>query len=87
VPSLTLPAICDRASTIALYPDLCEALGAMPLAIDASRVERIGQAMLQVLASAARSEGGITVQSPSEPFLAALRLTGLEQIVIDGANG
>lgn len=85
--ALTLPPICDRASTIALYPDLCEALGALPLTVDASRVERIGQTMLQVLVSAARSEGGIAVQSPSAAFVATLRLTGLEQIVLDGANG
>lgn len=83
---LTLPTNCDRASTIALYPDLCEAHGAVPLTLDASRVERIGQTMLQVLVSAARSEGGISVVSPSDPFLAALRLTGLEHIVMDGAN-
>ncbi len=86
MPAVTLPATCDRASTIALYPDLCEGLGAVPLAIDASKVEKIGQTMLQVLASAARSEGGISVQNPSEPFLAALKLTGLEAIVMDGAN-
>lgn len=85
--TLTLPPICDRASTIAIYPDLCEALGAVPLTLDASGVERIGQTMLQVLASAARTEGGIAVQSPSEPFLAALRLTGLEHTIMDGANG
>lgn len=86
MPALTLPPICDRASTIALYPDLCEGLGAAPLTLDASKVERVGQAMLQVLASAARSEGGISVQNPSEPFVAALKLTGLEAIVMDGAN-
>lgn len=86
MPVLTLPPTCDRASTIAFYPDLCEGLGAVPLALDASKVERIGQSMLQVLASAARSEGGIAVQNPSEPFLAALRLTGLQAIVMDGVS-
>jgi anti-anti-sigma regulatory factor len=87
MPALTLPTICDRAATIAFYPDLCEALGSMPLTLDASRVERLGQAMLQMLASAARSEGGITVVNPSEPFLATLRLTGLERAVLKGAQG
>lgn len=82
---ITLPSLCDRAATSALYPEMQEAIGAMPLVVDASRVERIGQAMLQLLVSAARSEGGITVTKPSEPFLAALRLTGLETVVIDGA--
>ncbi len=56
----------------------------MPLAVDAARVERIGQAMLQLLVSAARSEGGIAVQQPSPAFTAALVLTGLEHIVIEG---
>ena len=86
MPALTLPPTCDRASTIALYPDLCEGLGAVPLLIDASKVDKIGQSMLQLLASAARSEGGISIQNPSEPFLAAVKLTGLEHIVMDGAN-
>jgi anti-anti-sigma regulatory factor len=56
----------------------------VPLAVDASKVERIGQAMLQVLVSAARSEGGIAVQHPSPAVTAALALTGLEQIVMEG---
>ncbi len=83
---ITLPSLCDRAATSALYPEMHEAMGAVPLVVDASRVERIGQAMLQLLASAARSEGGINVTEPSEAFLSALRLTGLEQVVIDGAT-
>lgn len=87
MPTLTLPAICDRAATIAFYPDLCEALGTMPLTLDASRVERMGQAMLQMLASAARSEGGITVVNPSESFLTSLRLTGLEKVLCEGVPG
>lgn len=87
MPTLTLPVICDRAATIAFYPDLCEALGTMPLTLDASRVERLGQSMLQMLASAARSEGGLTVLNPSEPFLAMLRLTGLEKALFEGAQG
>lgn len=81
---ISLPPICDRSAAAALYPELAEALGPVPLAVDASRVERIGQAMLQVLVSAARSEGGIAVQNPSPAFTAALALTGLEQIVMEG---
>jgi anti-anti-sigma regulatory factor len=87
MPTLTLPAICDRAATIAFYPDLCEAISTTPLTLDASQVERLGQSMLQMLASAARSEGGITVVNPSEPFLAALRLTGLEKALCEGVQG
>jgi anti-anti-sigma regulatory factor len=81
---ITLPPICDRSAAAALYPELAEALGPVPLAVDAARVERIGQAMLQLLVSAARSEGGIAVQHPSPAFTAALALTGLEHIVMEG---
>lgn len=81
---ITLPPICDRSAAAALYPELAESLGAVPLPVDAARVERIGQAMLQVLVSAARSEGGIAIQQPSAAFTAALRLTGLEAVVMEG---
>jgi anti-anti-sigma regulatory factor len=81
---ITLPPICDRSAAAALYPELAEALGPVPLAVDAARVERIGQAMLQLLVSAARSEGGIAVHKPSQAFTAALALTGLEDIVMEG---
>ena len=78
---LTLPANCDRAATKALYTDICEALGPAPLTVDASAVEKIGQAMLQVLIAAARSDGGIVISAPSGPFCDAVRLAGLEQLV------
>lgn len=81
---ITLPPICDRSAAAALYPEFTEALGAVPLAIDASRVERIGQAMLQILVSATRSEGGIAVQNASPALIAALQLTGLENVVMEG---
>lgn len=81
---ITLPAICDRGAATALYPELAESLGPVPLVVDAARVERIGQAMLQLLVSAARSEGGIAIQHPSPAFSAALRLAGLDQVVMEG---
>ena len=81
---IVLPPVCDRAAALALYPELSETLGASALVIDASRVERIGQAMLQVLVSAARSEGGIAIHAPSEAFSAALQLAGLERVVMEG---
>lgn len=81
---ITLPTICDRSAATALFPELADSLGPVPLAIDAARVERIGQAMLQMLVSAARSEGGIAIQQPSPAFIAALQLTGLDQIVMEG---
>lgn len=81
---ITLPPICDRSAAAALYPEFAESLGPAPLAVDAARVERIGQAMLQLLVSAARSEGGIAVQQPSDAFMAALRLTGLDHVIMEG---
>lgn len=81
---IALPPLCDRAAAAALYPELSESLGSTPLAVDASRVERIGQAMLQLLVSAARTEGGIAIHAPSDAFTAALRLVGLERVVMEG---
>ena len=82
---IALPPICDRAAAAALYPEFTESLGPAPLAIDAGRVERIGQAMLQLLVSAARTEGGILIHQPSAAFTAAVRLAGLENVVLEGA--
>lgn len=79
--TLTLPALCDRAAVRAFAPDLRDGIGSDPLVIDASRIERIGQAMLQLLVSAARSEGGIAINSPSEALVEALRLTGLDAVL------
>lgn len=75
---LALPPICDRAAARLFQPDICDAIGTEPVALDASKVERIGLAMLQVLVSAARSEGGVTIADPSDAFIQTLRLTGLE---------
>lgn len=83
---ITLPAICDRSAAAALYPEIAESLGAAPLPVDAARVERIGQAMLQLLVSAARSEGGIAIRHPSDAFTAALRLAGLDHILLEGVT-
>jgi chemotaxis protein CheX len=53
-----------------------------PLAIDASRVNRLGASCLQVLLAAARAwkcEGDtLTLQSPSARFLEDLHLLGLD---------
>jgi hypothetical protein len=83
---IVLPPACDRAAASALFPDFAEGIGAAALEVDASRVERVGLAMLQLLVSAARSEGGISVHQPTDAFLAALRLTGLEPVVMEGAQ-
>lgn len=83
---ITLPPICDRGAAAALTPELAEALGPAPLAVDASRVERIGQAMLQLLVSASRTEGGIAIHQPSPAFAAALALTRLDHVVMEGLS-
>ncbi|MEQ8410845.1 MAG: STAS domain-containing protein [Erythrobacter sp.] len=83
--TITLPSKCDRAAASALVPEMCDALGDHPVAVDAAKVERIGQAMLQLLVSAARTEGGIALTNPSEPFAAAVRLAGLEPVLIEEA--
>lgn len=82
---IALLPICDRSAAAAIYPEIAEALGPTPLLVDASRVERIGQAMLQLLVSAAKTEGGITVHQPSAALTAALRLARLDHIVMEGA--
>jgi anti-anti-sigma regulatory factor len=74
--SITLPARCDRAATEALWPELVAAMGDGPTAIDASGVEHVGQAMLQLLVSARRSGGGAVITASSKLREAAV-LTGL----------
>jgi anti-anti-sigma regulatory factor len=82
---IVLPPICDRRAAAALVPEISESLGPAPLAVDASKVERIGQAMLQLLVSAAITEGGIAIHQPSAAFTAALKLTRLDQVVMQGS--
>jgi anti-anti-sigma regulatory factor len=86
VQTITLPSKCDRAAASALVPDLSDAIGAQPLTVNAAQVERIGQAMLQLLVSAARTEGGIALTDPSEPFAAAVKLAGLEAVLLEEAS-
>lgn len=78
---LTLPTLCDRAAARALHPDIRDAVGNEPLVIVASEVERIGQAMLQLLVSAANTDAGITIESPSIAVIEALRTAGLETVL------
>ncbi|MEE4155290.1 MAG: STAS domain-containing protein [Erythrobacter sp.] len=85
--SIALPATCDRTAAKALYQDMSEALGPAPLAIDASKVERIGQAMLQLLLSASLTEGGIALVEPSEALRETLRLTGLNTLLDEPLSG
>ncbi|WP_299306899.1 STAS domain-containing protein [uncultured Croceicoccus sp.] len=74
---IELPALCDRDAAIAICPELREAVGEQPVRVDASAVERIGVAMLQLLVSAAHTAGGVAVVDPSDQFEEALRIAGL----------
>ena len=76
--TLTLPASCDRAAAKAIYTDITEALGPSVLTIDAGEVEKIGQAMLQVLVAASKCDGGIAISQASPTFCETVKLTGLE---------
>ncbi len=83
---ITLPPVCDRSAASAIYPEIAESLGPAPLVVDAARVERIGQAMLQLLVSASRTEGGIAIHQPSPAFTAALELARLDHVVMEGLS-
>lgn len=76
--TLTLPTSCDRTAAKAIYTEITEALGPCVLTIDASGVEKIGQAMLQVLIAASKCDGGIAIRQPSPTFRETVKLTGLE---------
>ena len=73
---VTLPARCDRAAAEAIWPELVAALGNGAIHIDATAVEHVGQAVLQVLVSARRSGGGAVITA-SPALKDAARLTGL----------
>ncbi|MCJ2184432.1 STAS domain-containing protein [Novosphingobium sp. 1949] len=75
--SVTLPVRCDRAAAEAIWPELVAAVGNEATQIDASGVEHVGQAVLQLLVSARRSGGGAHIQA-SPALREAARLTGLE---------
>jgi hypothetical protein len=61
MPTITLPSRCDRAAAEAVLPAMIASLGSGPLHIDARECTQIGQAMLQLLVSARRSQGGATI--------------------------
>ena len=76
MPVLTLPRRCDRAATAAMVPEFVAASGRSPIEIDGSAVTQVGQAMLQLLASARRSgKGAVITASPA--LLDAAQLAGL----------
>ncbi len=82
---VSLPSICDRAAAKAVRADFSDALAIEPIQVDASEVTRMGEAVLQVLVSAAHSEGGITVVSPSDTFIETVAMVGLEDLFNKGS--
>ncbi|MBF5091461.1 STAS domain-containing protein [Novosphingobium sp. NBM11] len=83
MPTITLPSRCDRAAAEAVLPSMIASLGSGPLQIDARECTQIGQAMLQLLVSARRSQGGATIL-PSPVLQDIARLAGLEADLFDG---
>jgi chemotaxis protein CheX len=75
-----LPAVLDLKAAAALAACLAALRGA-PLAIDASRVERLGGQCLQVLLAAAQSwradTAALTLRAPTPAFVDGLRLLGV----------
>jgi ABC-type transporter Mla MlaB component len=79
--TIALSAIVDREAVALLLPELREALGMGSLRIEAARVERIGQAGLQLLISAARTAADanrtFAIENSSPALCRAARLAGV----------
>jgi len=84
--TIELPPQCDRAAATALSGELAEAVDAEPTRIDAGKVERIGLAMLQLLAAAQRSGEGIELVAASDGFRETVQLAGLDELLANGAE-
>jgi len=82
--AIKLPKKCDRAAAESLHPDILEAFGDISIAVDAGEVEHIGQAMLQLLCSAAGSAGGIHLTACSDAFCNTVELARLENVLSAG---
>jgi len=67
-------------AAVGLYPLIVEAAEAGPVRVNASQVQSIFQAMLQVLLAALRSEFGCDVTAASEGLTERLRALGLEEL-------
>lgn len=80
---IKLPPRCDRTSVVALLPEFVAAQAGQGLIVDASEVEQVGQAALQLLVSARRSIEGTSI-TPSAPLFDAAQLAGLGDMLFDG---
>lgn len=82
--TIYLPDVLDRTIATGLALELSDALGGSGgVLIDASRIRQIGQCGLQLLASAAltsvRREQSFAITAPSEAFVKAVRISGLQR--------
>ncbi len=82
--TIELPTNCDRAAAAALYTDFVEATSDAATKVDASKVEKLGMAMLQLLLSADQSGGGIECIGASEAFSEAVETAGLREVISTG---
>ncbi|MFM5908397.1 MAG: hypothetical protein ACKOPO_12575 [Novosphingobium sp.] len=82
---IKLPARCDRAAVLSLAPEMRAAVGNAAIQIDGSAVEQVGLALLQLLVSARRSEGGAQIIA-SSALADVAAATGLSAVLFDGAE-
>ncbi|MFM6932314.1 MAG: STAS domain-containing protein [Novosphingobium sp.] len=80
---IKLPSRCDRASIVALLPEFVAVQAEPRVIIDATEVEQVGQAALQLLVSARRSMDCAAI-TPSAALFDAAQLAGLSEILFDG---
>jgi len=81
--TIILPSRCDRAAAEALLPEMVAALGGGSLKIDARLCNHVGQAMLQLLVSARRSNEGAHIE-PSQMLVDMAHQVGLAHELFDG---
>lgn len=79
---IILPAACDRSAVRALVPEFVAALDHGRIEIDASKVEKAGQALLQLLVSARRTGPGARIDH-SPALLEIARRSGLDAALFD----
>ncbi|MGB3712143.1 MAG: STAS domain-containing protein [Erythrobacter sp.] len=84
MPTIQLPTHCDRSAVAELHPEF--SVASETIRIDASKVERPGLALLQLLASAATSPAGLKIVDPSAQFREAAELAGIETLLSEGAQ-
>jgi len=81
--TIALPADCNRDAAKALHAQLTGSTAA-ELTIEAGAVEKIGQAVLQVLLAARLHQPGTTIANPSPAMRDAVQLVGLDSPLFEG---